>query len=129
MILASVSFDFSNISNENIITAIVGYLIVFGSLVLLFFLFNNLPKLIKMNLRNQLKNRKRNSGQKDTVQGEHFDTPGEVNAAIGAALYLYFNELHDEESNIITMEKISKRYSPWSSKIYGLRNNPGRRNF
>lgn len=129
MIFTSVSFDFSNITNENIITAIVGYIIVFGSLVLLFFLFNNLPKLIKMNLRNRLKNRKRKSGEEDTVQEEHFDTPGEVNAAIGAALYLYFNELHDEESNIITMEKISKRYSPWSSKIYGLRNNPGGRNF
>ena len=47
---------------------------------------------------------------------------GEVNAAIATALYMYFNELHDDESNIITIKKVSKFYSPWSSKIYGLRN-------
>jgi Na+-transporting methylmalonyl-CoA/oxaloacetate decarboxylase gamma subunit len=120
----SVSFDFSLITNEAVITAVVGYLIVFTSLVLLFLLFNNLPRLIKMNLRSKMKQRGKKS---DKAQEDSFDTPGEVNAAIATALHLYFSEIHDEESNIITMQKISKRYSPWSSKIYGLRNNP--RNF
>jgi hypothetical protein len=45
---------------------------------------------------------------------------GEINAAISMALYLYFEELHDEESDVVTIKKVSKRYSPWSSKIYGL---------
>ncbi|MFO8087472.1 MAG: OadG family protein [Bacteroidales bacterium] len=129
MILESVSFDFSNVTNSNIIVALVGYVIVFSALVLLFLVFRNLPKLIKLNLRSKLKAKKRLKGEPEDTQQEHFDTPGEVNAAIGAAIYLYFNELHDDESNIITMEKISKRYSPWSSKIYGLRNNPGQGRF
>lgn len=120
----SVSFDFSQITSEAVITAIVGYLIVFFSLVLLFLLFNNLPRLIKMDLRSRMKKRGKSSG--NAQEDSHFDTPGEVNAAIATAIYLYFNEIHDEESNIITMQKISKRYSPWSSKIYGLRNNPGK---
>ncbi|MCF8217405.1 MAG: OadG family protein [Bacteroidales bacterium] len=122
MILESISFDFSHITNSAIIIAISGYLIIFTALVLLYLVFNNIPKLIKMNLRSRRKNQK---GIEETTKEEHFDTPGEVNAAIATALYMYFNELHDEESNIITMQKISKRYSPWSSKIYGLRNNPG----
>lgn len=49
---------------------------------------------------------------------------GEVNAAIVMALYLYGNELHDREDPVITMTKVSRTYSPWSSKIYGLRKSP-----
>ena len=43
-------------------------------------------------------------------------------AAIAVALYLYFNEMHDEESDIITVKRVSKTYSPWSSKLYSMRN-------
>jgi len=43
-------------------------------------------------------------------------------AAIAAALYFYFNEMHDEESDIITVKRVSKTYSPWSSKLYSMRN-------
>lgn len=46
---------------------------------------------------------------------------GEVNAAIALALYLYQNELHDHEDTILTIKKVSKTYSPWSSKIHTLR--------
>ena len=42
--------------------------------------------------------------------------------AIAMALYLYFNEMHDEESDIITVKRVSKTYSPWSSKLYSMRN-------
>lgn len=43
-------------------------------------------------------------------------------AAIAMALHLYYSEVHDEESAIITIKTVEKRYSPWSSKIYGLNN-------
>lgn len=52
------------------------------------------------------------------------DLSGEINAAIAMALYLYSNELHDQENPVITMIKVSRTYSPWSSKIYGLRKSP-----
>ena len=52
------------------------------------------------------------------------DVSGEVNAAIAMALYLYSNELHDQENPVITMIKVSRTYSPWSSHIYGLRKLP-----
>jgi glutaconyl-CoA/methylmalonyl-CoA decarboxylase subunit delta len=45
---------------------------------------------------------------------------GETLAAISLAMYAYLDDAHDEESNVITMEKVSKRYTPWNSKIYGL---------
>ena len=43
-------------------------------------------------------------------------------AAIAMALHLYYSEAHDEESHIITIKTVERRYSPWSSKIYGLNN-------
>ena len=47
-----------------------------------------------------------------------------VYAAIAMALYLYQNELHDYENTVLTINKVSKNYSPWSSKLYGLREIP-----
>lgn len=49
---------------------------------------------------------------------------GEINAAIVMALYLYTSEIHDQEDPVITMIRVSRTYSPWSSKIYGLRKLP-----
>lgn len=49
----------------------------------------------------------------------------ELNAAIATALYLYRQEVHDYENYVLTIKRIEKRYSPWSSKIYSLRKWPG----
>ncbi len=43
-------------------------------------------------------------------------------AAIAMALHLFYAEVHDEESAVITIKTVERRYSPWSSKIYGLNN-------
>ena len=47
---------------------------------------------------------------------------GEVNAAISMALHLCMEDEHDEEDMVLTLKKVSKRYSPWSSKIYTVMN-------
>lgn len=52
------------------------------------------------------------------------DVTEETAAAIGLAIHMYKNEMHDQESFTITLKKVSKIYSPWSSKIYTLRQNP-----
>ena len=49
---------------------------------------------------------------------------GEIDAAISMALHLYMNDLHDRESAILTISKVARTYSPWSSKIYGFRQYP-----
>lgn len=48
----------------------------------------------------------------------------EIAAAIAAALSLYKTEVHDFEKMVITMQQVMRPYSPWSSKIYGLRQYP-----
>jgi hypothetical protein len=45
-------------------------------------------------------------------------------AAIALAINMYKRDLHDMESFTITLKKVSRIYSPWSSKIYTLRQNP-----
>lgn len=105
----------SAIDQQGITITIVGYLIVMASLILLSVIFSSIPKVISYftirKLRSQGKKLKGNEGQ---------PVAGDVNAAIATALHLYFSELHDEESNVITIKKIAKRYTPWSSKIYNM---------
>lgn len=52
------------------------------------------------------------------------DTAEEI-AAIAMALHEHFNA-HDNESNVLTINKVKKLYSPWNSKIYSLRETPRR---
>ena len=52
------------------------------------------------------------------------DVAGEKAAAIALAIHMYKQELHDIESLTITLKKVSRIYSPWSSKIYTLRQTP-----
>jgi Na+-transporting methylmalonyl-CoA/oxaloacetate decarboxylase gamma subunit len=56
--------------------------------------------------------------------GETDGIPVEVCAAIAAALYEIQNDIHDIEDAVLTIEKKAVSYSPWSSKIYGLRQTP-----
>lgn len=46
---------------------------------------------------------------------------GEILAAIAAALYEVTEDVHDIENTVLTINKVARNYSPWSSKIYGLR--------
>ena len=46
---------------------------------------------------------------------------GATSAAIAMALHFYYaDDIRDEENDIITIKTINSRYSPWSSKIYGI---------
>ena len=100
--------------------ALVGFMIVFVALTVLVLVFLRLPKLINMSLKKKQPQKKEShcEGKEGTCSIE-----GNVTAAISMALHLYFNDQHDEESNIVTIKKVQKSYSPWSSKIYGVTNN------
>ena len=54
------------------------------------------------------------------------DQSGDVYAAIAMAIY-EATELHDEENTILTIKKTARSYSPWSSKIYTLRDVPNKK--
>jgi Na+-transporting methylmalonyl-CoA/oxaloacetate decarboxylase gamma subunit len=121
MKLLKLSFDLDALFPEGIIIAIVGYITVFLALLVLYFVFTYLSKTLNYRARQKL----RREGRYKVAEEKQLFIPGDVSAAISLALYLY-NELHDEESNVITIKRISKTYSPWSSKIYTLREFPGK---
>lgn len=68
--------------------------------------------------------------KKTTVEGTsqvtavNADVSAEVSAAIGVALHMYRNQQHDLDSLTLTINRVSRMYSPWSSKIYTLRQVP-----
>jgi len=109
-----------NINMQTMLIAVVGYIIVFSALVLLFAIFNFLPKLINMRIRKKSK-------AKGIELPDDSSMTGEEIAAISMALHMHFAELHDEESGVLTIKRISRAYSPWSSKIYAVRNQFNRR--
>ncbi|MDA3954866.1 MAG: OadG family protein [Bacteroidales bacterium] len=116
-IIGDIGINFSAASGSGVTVALVGWLIVFTALLLLVVVFTQVPKLIYYNSRKQLKQKTKQA----TVTNDDFHIAGDVSAAISTALYLFFDEMHDEESNVITIKHVRKDYSPWSSKIYGLR--------
>jgi len=100
--------------------AVVAMSVVFTALILLYVVFKNTRRLYSLNLKKLFSRRKHG----EEKQAELEEISGEVNAAIAMALYLYKSELHDYEETVLTIKKVARTYSPWSSKIYGLRNYP-----
>lgn len=111
---------FKAIDPYGIIMAITAMSVVFLALLVLYRLFRLIGNI------NQGKFKvKRASASVETVKTtEEEPISGEVFAAISAALYQYENDKHDQESEIVTIERVSRRYSPWSSKFYNLRQMP-----
>jgi len=99
---------------------VIAMSVVFSGLALLYLFFKYMGRIF---LREK-KKPKLAEGQFADQMNDMDEISGEVNAAIAAALYLYRTELHDTESTVLTINKVARAYSPWSSKIYGLRKNP-----
>lgn len=99
---------------------IVAMSVVFIALILLYLFFRQFGKYNINKQRQKVEVYAATEGK--TVV--HEEISGEVFAAISTALYLYETEQHDFESAILTIDRAAKNYSPWSSKIYGLRQVP-----
>ena len=126
ILFGEVVFDLSRITPEFTTLAFVGYLIVFVALIALYFVFQYIPELMNVIAKRKLKRQMRKSGLDEEVI-EDLTITGEVSAAISTALHLYFSEMHDDEKTVLTIKKISSRYSPWSSKIYNVTRGLNRR--
>ncbi len=114
--------SFSNImENDGILISIVGYVIVFSALLLLSVIIANFQRVLLFKQRKKLKETGHIAADIDDLS-----ISGEVSAAISTAFFLHFQEKHDFENTVLTIKRVQKIYSPWSSKLYGLRENPRR---
>ena len=100
------------------IVTIAGFLIVIIALFILSTIFRGVAAYFKKKdaKKSEVKEIKPVT-VKPTVKVAEGEIPAEVQAAIGMALYLSTN-LHDEESNVIT---IDRRVTSWNDKNYGVR--------
>ena len=99
------------------IVTLSGFLIVIAALVILFFIFTGVSKAINANWKKASKDESKKVEK--VTKGTAVDANDDIIAAIGLALSLSM-EVHDNEPDEITITRIQRRYSPWSSKIYGL---------
>ncbi len=107
-----------------VIMAITSMLVVFSALIVLYRIFRTIGN---ANQKAVLKKQQKGQRVQETISNNQpEEISGEVFAAISAALYMHETESHDRESEIITIQRVSRHYSPWSSKIYGLRQIPTR---
>ena len=104
------------------ILALTAMSVVFLALILLYFIFKGIGN---ANIRAGKKRSAAASGT-DVKESAYGEVPGEVYAAIATAMHLYQedDENHDEESFVVTLHHTDRTYSPWSSKIYTLRQTP-----
>lgn len=101
--------------------AVVAMSVVFIALMLLYFVFKNIPKIYKLDFKTLLSRPVKEVAISAPVKQ---DVSGEVSAAIALALNMYVSQYHDHEETVLTIKKVASTYSPWSSKIYGLRKSP-----
>lgn len=101
--------------------AITAMSVVLVALLLLYLLFRTVGKVMSRKARKQPT---QDMPATKSGKGPHFT--GEEIAAIALALNMYENDLHDQESTILTINRVAKAYSPWNSKIYGLTQMPER---
>lgn len=118
-VMNKVSFNINNLSSTDVIITVLGYSIVFLALLLLFFTLVNVSKLLKLNLRKRLV-----KAGKHFTEHDESSISGETIAAISTSILLHFQEAHDFENTVITIKKVQSVYSPWNSKLYGLRQTP-----
>lgn len=98
--------------------------VVFTGLILLYLCFRIIGKVaVKLRKRNAMKAQNVTDKQEAKKRGLG-EAPGEVIAAISMALHEAQGADHDVEETILTISRVKRSYSPWSSKIYTLRETP-----
>ncbi len=102
------------------VSVVLSALIVLGTLIWVF------SKAMIYVSRQQAEAALRKQSKKTSAEitEAELDVNGEVIAAITYAIKLHKGDLHDRESEVVTINSVARAYSPWSSKIHGLTNMP-----
>lgn len=101
---------------QGVSIGIIGISVVFLGLVILFFFMKLFVYILNLS-----SNKQQRLHRKISDKTEKEIIPHEVVAAITLAIQHSREEFHDLEETILTMQRITRPYSPWSSKIHGLR--------
>ena len=98
--------------------------VVFCGLILLFIAFKIVGRVsVSLSKRNAMK-AKGITDKQEAKEKKLGEAPGEIFAAIAMAMYEMQSDVHDVEDTVLTFTRVKRSYSPWSSKIYTLRETP-----
>ena len=103
--------------------AITAMSVVFSGLLLLYISFRLIGKASVSVSRRRAMKTKEVTSVEEAKEKKLGEAPGEVFAAIAMAMHESQN-MHDEEETVLTITRVKRSYSPWSSKIYTLRETP-----
>ena len=116
---------FHKLDKSGVALTVMAMAIVFTALLVLCLCFMVISKFgARVNRTNKIKSQGLAPKEVATKDLPEHDS-GEVIAAITMALHEHLNA-HDTEQTILTINKVKKAYSPWSSKIYSMRDLPKR---
>jgi sodium pump decarboxylase gamma subunit len=109
--------------SEILAITLIGFSLVFTVLVILIYIIKLFGVVFT-------RNQKKRVATTQNTPVEEFKLPhmvgSEEAAAIAMAISLYTDVMHDHESEILTIQKVKRVYSPWNSKIYGFTQVPER---
>lgn len=116
---------------SGVVMSFIAMTVVFIALIALYLVFKNLGKYMHKGAtkkKAQAAAAAELSNASSTVVKANSATTanGEEIASIAIALLRYTEELHDIESEVITINRVARVYSPWSSKIHTLTQIPNR---
>lgn len=103
--------------------AITAMSVVFSGLLLLYISFRVIGKISVSISRRRAMKTKEVTSVEEAKEKKLGEAPGEIFAAIAMAMHESQN-MHDEEDTVLTITRVKRSYSPWSSKIYTLRETP-----
>jgi len=115
--------NFKTNDSDGVGMTLTAMAVVFSGLLILFLIFKLIGKIaVSLSHRRTMK---ATGITREEAKGIT-ETSGDIYAAIAMAIY-EATELHDEENTILTIKNTARSYSPWSSKIYTLREIPNKR--
>ena len=98
--------------------------VVFFGLNLLYVSFKVVGRVsVNLSKRNAMK-AKGITDKQEAKEKKLGEAPGEIFAAIAMAMHEMQSDVHDVEDTVLTITRVKRSYSPWSSKIYTLRETP-----
>ena len=104
--------------------AITAMSVVFSGLILLYVSFRLIGRAAISLRRKNAMEAKDITCKEEAKEKKLGEAPGEVIAAISMAMHEMQNDVHDVEDTVLTITRVKRSYSPWSSKIYTLRETP-----
>jgi glutaconyl-CoA/methylmalonyl-CoA decarboxylase subunit delta len=116
-IINAITFDLSKVDGNAITIFLIGFGVVFTALITIYFIFSLLPKALSIKFKKQ----KSQTEDKATIKPvKEIKADDEVYAAIAMALSLHFEDAHDDEPMVLSINLNDRLNSQWNSKIQNV---------